>query len=115
MATKNGATNHVPGFITTEGPVRIVRFKFKPDGTRDGGVHDLYTIAGRTDAPGCVLAQADFKAEQTRNNLIFRIPTPLFGAGLMEAIPDSRVAARTSATTMAASRGSAGRPKTSPC
>src|SRR5262252_7542985 len=93
MATKNGATNQVPSFITTTGPVRIVRFKFKPDGLRDGGVHNLYTIAGRTDAPGCVLAQPDFQAEQRRNNLIFRIPTPLFGAGLIEAIPDSAILA----------------------
>ena len=93
MATKNGATNHVPGFITTDGPVRVVRFKFKPDGLRDGGVHDLYTIAGRTDAPGCDVAQPDFQAEQRRNNLIFRIPTPLFGAGLIEAIPDSAILA----------------------
>ncbi len=56
VATKNGATNHVPFFITPDGPVREARFKFKRDGSRDGGVHDLYTIAGRADAPGCVLA-----------------------------------------------------------
>jgi CxxC motif-containing protein (DUF1111 family) len=111
MATKNGATNHVPSFITMNGPVRIVRFKFKPDGLRDGGVHNLYTIAGRTDAPGCVLAQPDFQAEQRRNNLIFRIPTPLFGAGLIEAIPDSAILANMAAEQAAGvAMGIKGRP-----
>ena len=32
------------------------------DGTTDGGVHALFTIAGRTDAAGCTLAQPDFAA-----------------------------------------------------
>jgi CxxC motif-containing protein (DUF1111 family) len=97
VATKNGATNHVPFFIAADGPVREVRFKFKRDGSRDGGVHDLYAIAGRADAPGCVLAQPDFKAEQARHNLIFRIPTPLFGGGLIDAIPDSAILANMAA------------------
>src|SRR5712691_5347390 len=44
VATKNGATNVVPSFIRIGGPVREARFKFKPDGTRDGGVHNLFTI-----------------------------------------------------------------------
>ena len=111
VATKNGATNHVPFFITTDGPVREARFKFKRNGSRDGGVHDLYTIAGRADAPGCVLAQPDFKAEQARHNLIFRIPTPVFGAGLIEAIPDSAILANMAAEHSArASMGIRGRP-----
>ena len=105
VATKNGATNRVPFFITTDGPVRIARFKYKRDGSRDGGVHDLYTIAGRADAPGCVLAQPDFKAAQARHNLIFRISAPLFGAGLIDAIPDAVIlknmaAERTARTAM---------------
>ena len=57
----------------------------------DGGVHALFTIAGRSDAPGCDLAQPNFAAELERGNLIFRIPTPVFGAGLMEQIPDSAI------------------------
>ena len=50
VATKNGATNTVPFFVTLNGPVREARFKFSnpPTNTiRDGGVHDLYTITGR--------------------------------------------------------------------
>jgi len=93
VANKAGATNVVPDFIIKHGPVREARFKFNPDGTRDGGVHDLFTITGRTDAVGCNIAQPDFKAEEANNNLIFRIPTPLFGAGLIQAIDDSTILA----------------------
>ena len=93
VAKKEGATNVVPFFITKHGPVREARFPFNPDGSRDGGVHDLFTIAGRSDAAGCVLAQPDFQAAQAHHNLIFRIPTPVFGAGLIEAIPDSEILA----------------------
>ena len=93
VATKAGAKNVVPAFITANGPIREARFKFKHDGTRDGGVHDLFTITGRTDAPGCVLAQPDFQREAARHNLIFRIPTPTFGAGLIEEIEDAAILA----------------------
>jgi hypothetical protein len=55
----------------------------------DGGVHDLFTITGRADAPGCALAQPDFASELKQGNVIFRIPTPLFGLGLVEDIPDN--------------------------
>src|SRR4029077_19381451 len=54
----------------------------------DGGVHNLFTITGRSDAAGCSLAQPDFAKELGRNNVIFRIPTPLFGLGLVEMTPD---------------------------
>jgi CxxC motif-containing protein (DUF1111 family) len=93
VASKAGARNIVPPFIALNGPVREVRFKSKADGTPDGGVHNLYTIAGRGDAPGCTLAQPDFTREAARDNLIFRIPTPVFGAGLIEAIPDQTIMA----------------------
>lgn len=98
VAKKNGAQNMVPFFIGIDGPVREVRFKFKVvDGKleRDGGVHDLYTITGRTDAPfsTCNIAQPDFVAAAKNNNLIFRIPTPVFGAGLIENIPDATILA----------------------
>jgi hypothetical protein len=47
-------------------------------------VHDLFTITGRTDATGCNIAQPDFATALAQNNVIFRIPTPTFGAGLIE-------------------------------
>ncbi len=90
VATRFGARNRVPPFIAPDGPVREVRFKLRPDGTPDGGVHDLYVISGRPDAKGCNLAQPDFSDAA---NLSFRIPTPVFGAGLIEAIQDSSIVA----------------------
>src|SRR5436853_2182862 len=93
FARANGATNAVPSFIAPKGPVREARFVNNADGTPDGGVHDLFTIAGRADAPGCSLAQPDFERELARRNVIFRIPTPVFGAGLIEQIPDKAILA----------------------
>ena len=87
------APNQVPFFITSDGPVREARFKFNSNGTRDGGVHDLFTITGRPDAPGCNISQPDFNAAAANNNLIFRIPTPLFGGGLIETIQDATILA----------------------
>lgn len=97
FASKDGGTDTVPFFITPNGPVREARFKFNADGTRDGGVHNTATITGRTGAAGCVLAQPDFAAQAANNNLIFRIPTPVFGAGLIEQIPDSVIQANQAA------------------
>ena len=112
MASSAGATNVVPAFIEPAGPVREARFKLRTDGkTRDGGVANLFTIAGRADAPGCRLAQPDFAREITRGNVIFRIPSPLFGVGLLEAIPDHHILATwTSTATERAALGIAGRP-----
>ncbi|MGC9994940.1 MAG: di-heme oxidoredictase family protein [Terriglobia bacterium] len=100
VATLNGAKNAVPWFITPNGPVREARFKLNPNGTNDGGVHALFVITGRTDAPGCNIAQFNFlpagnpiTGQHGNPNIIFRIPTPLFGAGLIEAIPDSAILA----------------------
>jgi CxxC motif-containing protein (DUF1111 family) len=92
LATLDGATNRLPPFITADGPVREARFVVtvtQRGATPDGGVHNLFTIAGRTDGTGCNLAQPDFARELSRNNVIFRIPTPVFGLGLVEATPDS--------------------------
>src|SRR5579863_9239055 len=98
LATLNGATNAVPTFITANGPVREARFIKTSSGALDGGVHDLYTIAGRSDAPGCALGQPDFATALSSNNVIFRIPTPLFGLGLVEATPDATLQANLAAT-----------------
>jgi CxxC motif-containing protein (DUF1111 family) len=83
-----GGDQIVPAFVREDGPIRVVRFIAKPDGTPDGSVHAIYTIAGRVDAPGCVLPQPDFAQEIVRKNVTFRIPTPTFGGGLIEAVPD---------------------------
>jgi CxxC motif-containing protein (DUF1111 family) len=106
VATLMGATNTIPTFITSNGPVREARFIRNPDGTPDGGVHDLFTIAGRSDAPNCHLAQPNFAAAIAANNIIFRIPTPVFGAGLVENVPDAGLQA--SVTNIAQQRSSLG-------
>jgi CxxC motif-containing protein (DUF1111 family) len=55
------------------------------DGTPDGGVHDLFTITGRTDAPvGCNLKQPDFVTQLQNGNISLRIPIPTFGEGFVE-------------------------------
>src|SRR5207244_478006 len=103
-ATTDGATNIIPSFITSSGPVREARFPFffdqfgNPDTTRpNGGVEDLYTIRGRTDAAGCTFptgqGQPSFQQAQNTNNIIFRIPTPTFGSGLIENISDEALLA----------------------
>jgi CxxC motif-containing protein (DUF1111 family) len=88
MATIRNAHNKVPPFITSNGPVREARFVSNPDGTPDGQVHELYVISGRPDAPGCNIPQTNFSAALAANNVIFRIPTPTFGLGLVEGISD---------------------------
>jgi CxxC motif-containing protein (DUF1111 family) len=90
-ATNYGAQNTIPAFIQQNGPVRVVRFKTNPNGTPDGGVHDLFTITGRSDAAGCTIAQPDFATAVAQNNTSFRIPVPLYGTGLIEAIADGTI------------------------
>jgi len=98
-ATDYGGANSVPFFITLDGPVREARFPFAVSAsgnitnTPDGGVHDVFTIAGRQDASGCVMSQPNFEHMNRIGNLIFRIPTPTFGAGLIENIPDATILA----------------------
>jgi CxxC motif-containing protein (DUF1111 family) len=100
VATLNGAKNVVPWFIAPNGPVREARFKRNPSGTNDGEVHDLFVITGRSDAAGCNIAQPNFlpagnplSGQGGNPNIIFRIPTPVFGAGLIEGISDSAILA----------------------
>ena len=101
LATALDADNSVPFFLKDHGPVREARFKYNPDGTRDGGVHALFVISGRMDATGnargCDIVQEDFMTPSKKGNLVFRIPTPTFGAGLIEQIPDSAIVANQAA------------------
>src|SRR5262249_32022080 len=60
IAHRLGGTNTVPAFEAPNGAFREVRFKYNPDGSRDGGVHSLFTLQGRSDSPGCTLQQPDF-------------------------------------------------------
>jgi CxxC motif-containing protein (DUF1111 family) len=86
----------MPYFITSTGPTVEARFPFyfNRNGSANtsapnGGVEDLFTVTGRSDAGACSLTQPSFSAAQAANNIIFRIPTPVFGAGLVENLDDS--------------------------
>jgi CxxC motif-containing protein (DUF1111 family) len=97
----HGASNTVPSFITISGPVREARFVYfadasgNPDFSKpNGGVEPLFIIAGRPDANPCnqgTISQPDFASAVLHNNVIFRIPTPLFGSGLIENIDDTEL------------------------
>jgi CxxC motif-containing protein (DUF1111 family) len=87
LASLHGATNSIPFFIAPDGPVREARFR------NDGGVHDLFTIAGRSDAPGCSARQPDFQTERENGNISFRTVLPIFGDGLIENTADSTLEA----------------------
>src|SRR3984885_1153447 len=110
VAHLDGAKNTVPWFVVQNGPVREARFK-QSSGAADGEVHDLFVITGRTDAPGCNIAQFDFlpagnplTGQGGNENIIFRIPTPVFGAGLIEGISDSAILANQQANASAKSQ-----------
>jgi hypothetical protein len=79
--------NALPPFVRANGPVVEARFIRNGNGSPDGGVHALFTIDGRPNKPaGCSLTQEDFS---NASNISLRIPTPVFGLGLIEAVPDS--------------------------
>jgi CxxC motif-containing protein (DUF1111 family) len=101
LATAFGANNVVPSFLSTNGPIREARFKFTSSGVRDGGVHSLFVISGRVDssgsAAGCTAVQENFNAQFAAGNVSLRIPTPTYGLGLMENIPDTTLTANLAA------------------
>jgi len=107
VATANGANNTVPWFVVPNGPVREARF-VTSNGVTDGGVHALFVITGRSDAGSCALAQPNFlpagnglTGQGGNPNIIFRIPTPTMGDGLIESIPDSTILANMVANAQA--------------
>jgi CxxC motif-containing protein (DUF1111 family) len=92
--------NTIPSFITANGPTLEVRFPFffNSNGSvntnsPNGGVETIFTVTGRSDAGTCnsstALPQPSFASAVAANNIIFRIPTPVFGAGLIENLDDS--------------------------
>jgi CxxC motif-containing protein (DUF1111 family) len=108
VAKEYGAANTIPSFLKLDGPVRVVRFsrsggrgpggpppgrggRGPVGGLPDGGVHDLFVVTGRKDAAGCNIAQPNFDFALSRGNVFFRIPTPVYGAGLIEAISEASI------------------------
>ena len=97
LANLDGATNVIPSFITAAGPVREARLGIV-NGVPNGGVADLFTIAGRIDAQGCNATQPNFAQELANNNVTFRTPTPVFGAGLITNVLETTLEANLNAT-----------------
>ncbi len=107
MAHRKGATNYVPSFIQQYGPIREVRLARKPNGTPDGGVHQLFTVVGRSDVfpagqpntcSASDLPPIDFEAQYKAGNVRFRIPLQLYGLGILDGIQDREILARHTAT-----------------
>jgi CxxC motif-containing protein (DUF1111 family) len=119
-AQAEGATNAIPWFVTAGGPVREARF-IDSNGLADGGVHALFVISGRSDAGSCSIAQPSFlpagnplTGQGGNGNIIFRVPTPVLGAGLIESIPDAAILANQQANTAAKQQlGISGQPNRS--
>lgn len=94
-----------PGFLDVPVAGPSLEVRVIPGGgsggfvVQPGSVAELFTIDGRTDAPGCTLAQFPFSTLPS-GSISFRIPTPTFGLGLVEATPDAVLMANspTSAT-----------------
>jgi len=104
VAAAAGSTQSLPWFIVPNGPVREARFVVS-NGVPDGGVHNLFVVTGRSDvSSSCNIAPLDFSPAGDgltgrfgNRNIVFRIPTPVLGAGLIEAIPDSAILANSRA------------------
>jgi Di-haem oxidoreductase, putative peroxidase len=104
---RKGATNYVPSFLQQYGPIREVRFVKKSDGTPDGGVHQLFTIVGRSDifpagqpdtCTSVALPSTDFETQYKQGNLRFRIPLQMFGLGILDGVQDREILGRHDAT-----------------
>jgi CxxC motif-containing protein (DUF1111 family) len=99
VANTDGATNTIPWFEAANGPAREARF-VQSNGVYDGGVHNLFVVTGRSDAGNCSIQQPSFTpagnpvtGQGGNANIVYRIPTPTLGSGLIEAIPDSVILA----------------------
>jgi CxxC motif-containing protein (DUF1111 family) len=85
----------MPYFVTANGPTREARFPFffNSNGTvntsaPNGGVETMFTVSQLPGAASCSIAQPPYNVAEAANNIIFRIPTPVFGAGLLENLDD---------------------------
>jgi hypothetical protein len=112
-----GKQNTVPSFELQYGPIREVRFKYNADGSRDGGVHQLWTVKGITTdptIPNCALTQPNFAAQYAAGNLSFRIPLQMLGLGLIESVQDQAILASFNGTaSQRAALGITGHPNRS--
>ncbi len=103
----DGATNTMPSFESTTGPILVPRFPYMSDlKTPDDTVHQLFTITGRSDATGCSIQQPNFTQAESENNIAYHQPLPTFGDGFLEFIENSTLTANM--TTECASQSTYG-------
>ena len=83
----------IPSFIQSNGPVRARAVRAAiADGTPDGGVHNLFVITGRADAPADAISQQpDFDAAVSQNIAFFLYSDPAcLGPGWSKRFPMPR-------------------------
>ena len=98
LTRKGGAPAQLPQFVREHGPMVEIRFK------RDSGVHQLFAI----DEGDCNLKVGPFPPGQ----VTLRQPTPVFGLGLLEDIPDATILAQQSVNlALKQQRGVSGYPQ----
>jgi len=78
-------TNTLPPFIPSNGLGPIVEARFR----NDNAVHALFVTSGSGDTGGCNIQQEDFATQMANDNISLRVPTPVFGEGLIESISDT--------------------------
>lgn len=126
IANDNGATNTIPCFFTPGcaglslgfvqfnlGPIvearviNAVAASGNAAAVAAGSVAELFVFSGRADAPpGCAITQVDTGGQYQKNNVVFRIPTPTYGLGLVENTPEQTLMNNVSAATaLAAAAG----------
>ncbi|HYM78920.1 MAG TPA: di-heme oxidoredictase family protein [Candidatus Dormibacteraeota bacterium] len=107
-----GATNTMPFFETSTGPILEARFINQPGTTTpDGTVHQLFTIKGRTDGGSCGITQPDFTTAASQGNLALRQVSPTYGDGLIEVVRNIDIINNMNANlTQKASLGITGHP-----
>ncbi len=113
VAAAAGASNTVPMVSRRPGTGQGSEIRYLKWRLRRWGVHDLFVVSGRYDAGSCGIEQPNFgppgnpvTGRGGNPNIVYRIPTPTFGAGLIEAIPDSAILANMNAN--AAQKGQSG-------
>ncbi len=75
LAPSMAPGNSIPSFLAINGPVRVVRMVKNADGTPNGGVKDIFTIAGRHDSPpGCQYHPAELSLPRVTSSFAFRLP-----------------------------------------
>ena len=114
-----GARNTMPWFESQTGPVLVPRFPFLGDNvTPDDTVHQLFTIAGRSDAQQCSISQPTWpttpcSGSVSTNCVALHQPLPVFGDGFLELYDNTTLTSNMSAVCALTQFGICGTPNIS--